>query len=369
MIAKRLAVVLALSLIFACGGDAEQQTADAQATATPVVAAAPLQPRQPLSEADVAYFKSVRGAWNEGVHQRMVAFGEAMGRLASEEMTPQERLFAGLKEAGAGTGFRQTLEAVRKLEPTQGFETDHQLHLKVLGDLVALDSVVAGTIEEQDLVAFTLANWQLGRQQALAGLEHSGDFCASVLSGNTIKPLQPCKSADALPYGAYGERLFKVLARTHADYVQRMFTDLSLLNQQETLRVVAVILPGAAEGVEEALDTVRKLEPPLELLEGHQRVVKYLEEQLEVVRALPYASGPEEFESEFARAWGVFCSAREQLPRAMWLFTSVHFADSRGSCQPEPPPPPDGPPPGAPGSPPPGAPRSPPQQPPGRSTQ
>ena len=318
-----LAILLALAS--ACGGEepdagSTEETVESEASVGLSAAAV-------LTEAEQEYLDRVRDAWPQIIQGSEV-------RGAIRRMSTKEQLFALLKRAEPHKEFQRVLEAVERLPAPLRFKSDHDRHLELLKDMISMGQVIAGAIDDQDPVAFSLAFWQQRTQAALVGLELSQEYCSAIVGYLDIPPpYRPCRSGEPLPGGEYGRQLAETLVRFDAEFMSRNIFFLPLLTDDEVIQALAVMQPGVIELVEETLDSVQKLEAPAEFQSGHAQLVQYLEDQLSAARSVPLAAGERGgIREQLRRSDEVFCAARLQMPRAMWLFAGVHFWDWRGVC-------------------------------------
>ena len=143
-------LLVTLVAFVACGSDSNGAGVEAdRPTATP--------PGTPTA-AEQAYLDELEGV-TMLIGEKFAQFGELMGRVYAT----RGALFEALEEAGAGTAFDAGLAAMEALEPPARFRDEHALGLDGLREFQRVDREVGQAVQDNDLVAFALANVQLGR--------------------------------------------------------------------------------------------------------------------------------------------------------------------------------------------------------------
>ncbi len=283
-----------------------------------------------LTLSEEEYLGQVRAAWNL-FRTKNNAFGEVFGQT----WPVRGRLFEALKQAGAGTAFMGTLEALEELDPPPKFQADHQLLVDTVRELVRLDAEIIPLFDSQDAVAFVLLNTRLAEVSGNASLKMSGPVCwagdpRSAPSDTTPPPGVPpglppgvadvvplfstCAPTEPLPGGEYGVRLNESIRRLEAFLSSlQSLGPFGLLQPDEVFQVAVQKAPKVIDFLEEILSDINALTPPSDLQSDHGVLTQYLTEAMgltDAVGSAAQAGDMERFREELDRDRDVFCNAR-----------------------------------------------------------
>ena len=157
-------------MLVACGGGGADDQVDALSDEELSGARAALASEGVTSDADddIRYFSDVQSALD--------LFGSRAASARQESLEAgdeRERFFGSLTNAGAGAAFLDTLEALRTIMPSRGYENDHARLVQLYEDLARIDALFGEAAEAQDLVGVITSNLRLGRAGGLAALDRS----------------------------------------------------------------------------------------------------------------------------------------------------------------------------------------------------
>lgn len=299
--AAGLVVVL---VVAACGGS--------DATATPPSTTAPLSSSGTTPAlADQEYFQQVREA-NALFAQNFEKFAAIFGQT----WPLRERLIAALKEAGVGTAFTSTVEALEKIHPPQEHRVDHDILLAMTQELLRLDGEAAAAIEDGDLVRFGIINGQMGEQSSLQLTRLSGVYCNALADPGSIANSQ-CNPLNPLPGGNYGADLNGYLRQ----FVPRLSSAIGVLafslslTPEELEQGFRVQVPKIISLFSEAEDRLQQMTPPSEFQADHNRLVSFMGENLRFNEANAGAAlrDPLAFRSAESRFFEGVCQLRQNL--------------------------------------------------------
>ena len=230
-------VLLSLIVLVACGGS--DPTAKPPPTPTPTSTSQPTPTAVPtlmpppglaptpgpilppslaegLSEGEIAYL--------DQVHEALGLFGDKarhFGDLFNQTYAVRERLFEALEDAGAGTAFEDTAEALERLVPPQIFQADNERMVQTARELVRVDSQIIDVLADQDAVAFFVINAELAEVSGMGGLDLSPAVCNAAAGPDMPRPVPGCGSGEALPGGEYGAQLKGIIGRFNAKFSGR----------------------------------------------------------------------------------------------------------------------------------------------------
>ena len=288
-----------------------------------------------LNEAEAEYLAQVRAAFKLFADK-----AAGFGAVFSQTWPLRERLFEALKEAGAGTAFQETVEALEQLDPPQRFRADHGIWVRTARELYRVDNQIIQALDEQDAVAFIVINAQLGEVSGRAGLELSPAACNGAAPPGP-RPAPGCKSGEPLPGGEYGTQLEAIMGRLDATFSPgAIFVFLPpILLPDEIPTLLETLQPKVIEALEEALAQVRRLESPDELRSDHGRLLQYLEDQLLLARDIPSAAAGQDkamLLDRTQRAREVYCDARQEFSESSKPIMRIHFQGPPMACDGEP---------------------------------
>ena len=244
-----------------------------------------------------------------------------------------------MEDAGAGTAFEDTAEALERLVPSQRFQTDNERMIQSARELVRVDSQIIQALADRDEVAFFVINAQLTEVSAMGRLDLSPAVCNAAAAPDMPRPVAGCGSGEPHPGGEYGTQIKRVIGQFDAKFSGRALSVFlpPVLLPDEIPTLVETLQPIAAEAVDEALAQVKALEPPDEFASDHRLLIQYLEDQGDVVRDIPSASEDQDItmiQERLNRARSLYCDTRDELSPAIEPIVESHFADPRGdSCR------------------------------------
>ncbi len=308
-------LLVALVAFVACGSDSDGPDVEADGpTSTP--AGTP-------TAAEQAYLDEFEGV-NMLIFQNFAQFGEVMDGL----FPTRGALFGALAEAGAGTAFDDGLAAMEALDPPERFREEHELALDGFREFQRVDRQVGQAVEDNDLVAFALANVQLGTLTVELPLQHSEAFCLARYSATP----HLCERPDFSSSGEYGEEIYSIFSRIETDVLPALAGQPSALNDEEVLALLDVVAPGALEVLEQSEEDVKSLDPPDGFEADHDRLVRYLGDLLAVATERRQAAERGDFDAaqaQIPRLLELFCTAASELSPTISPFVVVHFGNSR----------------------------------------
>ena len=337
MTAKGLAIGLALFslLLFVACGESDED--EARATPTSAVTST----GEAVTAEEEEYLKNVRATWKL-FEDKNEAFSEPFALL----WPLRERLFTTLKDAGAGTAFVETYEALLTLQPPERFQTDHELMVQTAQELVRLDAEIGLAIEDEDLVAFALLNTEMGKVSGRSSFDLSSAVCNAARRPDSPFP-STCAPSEPVPGAEYGAELYDIIRRFSPQFdTFTGATGLPALVPDEQLDIASIVQPKINTLIEETVQVVGDLEPPKEFRADHERLLTFLEKLLGMSQAAGRAAeersqeGLGEALAPYEDEW---CSARRAFSPAFKPIVSVYFQGPDG-------PPPCSPPEGPPGS-------------------
>ena len=129
------ALAVAALVAVACGTSA---TVTPLPTPTPI---AETSSAMDLNPAEAEYLEQLRSAVS-----LFASKNEAFREVYERTYALPQRLFATLKEAGAGTAFIKSLEALEQLNPPERFQVDHQHMVETYREYVRVDAERGGLV-------------------------------------------------------------------------------------------------------------------------------------------------------------------------------------------------------------------------------
>ena len=250
----------------------------------------------------------------------------SVGDALDQTWPTRGRLLSVLQEASIGAARETLLHELEQFDPPDRFRTEHEQYVQFLRDQVPLTHEHDQRAADGDLlgVAAYRAKLLAARRTFVAGL--SPAFCNAMMvppdaladeqaNGPADAPF--CRVNDQLPSGEYGIELHNILKRFGAEFGPRVGGFLPALTREEFFGYLAVIQPEVEALLEETGRQVRTLKPPAELGADHDVVLRFLEETLEIARAITRAAENQErakLETElFPLSGEVLCKAERAL--------------------------------------------------------
>lgn len=121
---------------------------------------------------------------------------DEFGKLFGQAWPIREHLVSALLEAGVGTAFDDQLAALEVLDPPEEYADGHRTLLAGVQELVFIDKQAAAAVAADDMVAFVIANGQLGARsvkllgdlpQELCELHLEPNFPASICEQDVVE--------------------------------------------------------------------------------------------------------------------------------------------------------------------------------------
>ncbi len=224
------------------------------------------------------------------------------------------------------------VQQAEQLDAPDRYQSDHDSYLQSLRDSLPLSRDFDLAIDDSDLVAVQLARTELFLSRTRLLLQASPAFCQAALESD----LSPsCASAEPPAGGAYGAELYAIFRRFAAEFSPRVGAFPPAYTPEERFATLEALQPEIISALEEALGSVRALEPPAELRADHDRVIQYFEETLDVSRAISQAAEDRDFaatEEQFQRSGAVVCSAVQDLSPEVLPIVAAFFKGPAEDC-------------------------------------
>lgn len=264
-----------------------------------------------------AYLDAVAQGWDEFARRN-----RDFGRALQQSYSSDELLLRALLNAGAGEAFAAARAVIIEIDPPASYVDGHERLLAYLDEAVALDSVVAESAEEGDVVGFEVANYGL----ALAGARFALDAPPSLVS--VISDPADLVAPDGLPGGQFGEDLWQALGRFRTLALRQQLTTgvFPIISDENLAAVIAAVMPTGIDLTEDAIDAVAVLEAPDELRNGHDRLLAYFAELLELRKSILQAASVGDIDA--LRTYGELGGfAAERAETELWCEALADVAD------------------------------------------
>jgi hypothetical protein len=222
-----------------------------------------------LSFEELDYFIASEAAWK--------LFGNKNDRFVevfSQTWPLPELLLSALYDAGAGTAFLGTEEALEALTPPERFVAEHELVLTRIHAIVEVDARIGEAVKAGDAKGFWRLNIEMAGIQNQAALASSRPTCIANSGGLLCSP----DASGAFEAGSYQNRLntavrtleagLRATAATLPPNMGLTPNDLMLLFSENSAVIIQLL--GTAVAATEALI------PPEVLEADHDRFVEYL---------------------------------------------------------------------------------------------
>ncbi|MCH8086609.1 MAG: hypothetical protein IIC81_02020 [Chloroflexi bacterium] len=238
-----------------------------------------LESIKPVTEAAA----SVEEIYFEEVDEATMLTGAKFGKFGAifrEAFPTRQRLIDALLEAGVGTAFTATVEALHGIEPPEQLETEHNALVEHFRELLRLDRQAEQYIRDGDVAGFVLTNGLLGEVSATFTISLPADFCNSLNPGGS--PL--CSPLEPLPGGTYGSQLNDIF-RTFQSQFSGLAGSLAfplVLTPEESALVINDLAPKAATLFSETQAQVRALTPPAEFSAAHDLLIPYFDQLIDL---------------------------------------------------------------------------------------
>ena len=318
-----LSVLLVLIAFTAAACSSSEPTATPTPTPAPSPTPSPAPSPVALSASEEEYLEQIAAA-QALTRSNFENFGGIFGRA----WPLREQLISALLEAGVGTAFIGTLEALETLNPPERFKTVHQSLVEGTRELVRLDAEAAMAVENSDMAGFVLLNGDLSETSGLLVIALPGVICKVMFpfpEGNL------CSSDEPPAGGEYGARLNELLRQFIPRFqsVQGALGFPLSLSPEELTRVFSDQAPKAERLLVEAADSLRRLTPPSAFQSDHEIFVGYLDEVAGVfsqVTAATRTGDLQTAQSELRGLEKVFCDSRGRFSSADFKsLVGIHF--------------------------------------------
>ena len=282
--------------------------------------------------AEQEYFKEVREA-QDLAGLKFARFNAAL-RLT---YTTRERVIEALTEAGVGTVFTATIEALEAIDPPSQYEQGHQQLVKVQRELARLDDQMGGAVAAGDLVSFSLISGQGAELDSSFVTSLPREFCHGIFLDHPL-----CPPLEALPGGDYGKQISELLRRFEPRFASAAgVLEFQLaLSKEELLSLTRQVAPRMEALVDEVIAELLKLTPLTELRDDHDRLVVHFERIGALVDEI--ASGAREGDLGQVGLIGpatmaIFCETEKSLTSEEFkAIVAVHIGGGRsgpGDCE------------------------------------
>lgn len=316
------AALLVALVALACGSDSNGETEADGPTATAA---------ETPTAAEQAYLDELAG-----VTPLIVENFDKFGEILTQVYETRGALFGALEEAGAGTAFDAGLAHLEALEPPERYRDEHTLAVDDLRELQRIDRLVGQSVVDVDLVAFALANVELGRVANASPLQHSEAFCFARYDSGQL-----CERPDFSSSPGYGEELYTILSRFETDAGPAVGAGVPSMNDEERLEVANTLAPGAVATLEEMAESLGALTPPESLQADHDLIVRYAGDVLELAtewRDAAEAGDLAALPAQGEQIMALFCTTALELSPAITPIVVVHFGNLDPCGPPGPPP-------------------------------
>ena len=316
-------VVVTALAVAACGTSEPTPTPTATPRPTPTAPPPPIT----LSAGEREYFEQVQAA-QKLTESKFENFGAIFGRA----WPLRSLLIDALLEAGVGTAFTGTLEALAGLSPPERFRADHERMVDVTRELVRLDGEAAQAVRDDDLARFVLLNGELSQVDSSVAPGFSAVFCQHTDVGGAL-----CGAAGFLG-GEYGEKVHEALRRFVPGFrtATGVFGFPLSLRPEELAKVLATQASIFREQLEEVRAQVGSLTPPEELRADHDRLVAYYDGLIDGVSKLTAAVEAGEMQTaaiQLVGFGGQPCETRGSFSSSLFKeLVGLHFDADLNTC-------------------------------------
>ena len=258
------------------------------------------------------------------------------GELFGQAWPTPERLLESLYEAGAGTAFVDSLEALEALDPPDRFPDDYVIVLESTRQFVAIDARIGEAIKAGDAEGFVRLNGELAKAVSPNPLKLSRPACLVLSQGHGFI----CEPDD-LPAGAYGVEL-NTLVRTMESKLGAATgaPPPGVLSPDEEMALAAEQIPTVVELTRTAVAELLALTPPEELRADHDRLTSYLGDAIGIVSNLSDAARSGD-RAALGAGTGLLnealCETRDAfVSRDFLRLVEAHFFGPSAECGPPP---------------------------------
>ena len=314
-------VFVSIAALAACGDSEPEVDADATATSESLAATAEAGQAAANAAAEAQYLAKF-----EAYFEQLDSMVRSIDQSLSQTYPVAARLFEVLQAADVSETVQAVLTDIEQLTPPDRFRDDHERYVRALSDTVPFAQEHDRAIEVRDLVSVFVARSRMLAAQQRALAEASPAICRAA----AIEPRAAtfCDTGDPLPGGEYGVELRTVFKRYSAEFGPRVSSFPAAFTPEERFQALEVLQPEIEQVLDETAESVRALEPPTELRADHDRLVLFLEETLDVARAITQAAEDRDFDRtqvEFIRSGTVLCDAHADLSATMKRLLAFYF--------------------------------------------
>ena len=332
--------LFALVLLVACGGReptptptstpiptaTPEPTATATPTPTPTLAS-PSSPLDGLSDTEAEYLAAVTSI--DGAMGQVI---ESISEALSTTWPTRERLLDVLGEAEVSVVFDSAQRQFEQLDPPQVFRSDHERFLEFMGGTSPYLREHDQAVQDGDLVGIFIARAHAIVARQIVALDVSPAFCVALFGQEEDAPPPPfCDQNKSLPGGEYGVAIHGALERYGGEFNPRVGSFPPILTPEELYSALAALNPEIEVVIQETKDEVMGHRPPIEFKGDHDRLIKYLDENLETARAITSAAnGQDEAKLRdelFPQSGDVFCAAQRDFSDEFRALIAPYFGD------------------------------------------
>ena len=325
MTSRRLALMslplLSLMILSACG------SSEPTATPTPEPVA---QDSVDLSGGEDQYLEAIASI-DRKFRDVLVSIGEAL----STTWPTRERLLDVLGEADVSGKLEDAHQQAEQLSPPESLRPDHSLYMRFMEEAGGHIRDHDQAVQAGDLVSVFVrrAHAFVARGKMIRAV--SPAFCDALTRdppGGGPPHRSFCNGEGGeLPGGEYGTALHAIFEQYASEFNPRVSSFSPAFTPEELYASLAILNPEIETMIEEARDMVMALAPPAELRADHDRVILYLEENLELAREISQAArdqdGAELRTDLFPESGIVLCNAQRELSDAIRPLVAPFFGD------------------------------------------
>ena len=224
-----------------------------------------------ITDAEVAYLGSINAAFLEFA-SRNAEFGQSL----SQGYSDSAGLLDALLDAGVGTAFAAVLEDVEALDAPTTFVADHDRTVAYLEDAVDTDERVAAAAGDGDMAGFLVANDELADLARQTRLDLSAPMLRAAFPNDPTPP----EGVEDDEYELVVGQQMAVLADTFLGDEFPGYRPFLIATDEETTAAIAGVAPLRATWLEIVRSELVALDVPPESVEGHARLLEYVDELL-----------------------------------------------------------------------------------------
>lgn len=209
------------------------------------------------------------------VDERVRSHEQLLLETLSDARLERSQLFKVLAAAIPAGDLRRMYQIVEQTKPVPTLQSDRKRYASYVRDVADRSRGYEQAVDAEDLLAVHRFAVDIMVARALMLSDVSPTFCLAALA----EPV--CESATRLgdDYGIKVQGIFRELAA-------RIGPRISFLPPQyeraEAEEIAEAFQSAIVDALQRALEPVRRLQPPAELVSDHERFVQYLSESLEL---------------------------------------------------------------------------------------